>query len=138
MAVSISNAAAQSAVNAVGALPDNGFVRIYSGAVPALADTALGAQVLLAELALSADAFAAATDANPGATSAANTITDDSAANATGTAAFFRIVTSGGAAVLQGSVTAVGGGGDMEIQSTAITAGEPVRITSLTISLAEI
>ena len=46
--------------NAVGDALNLGYIRIYDGSQPANADTAVGAQNLLAELRFGADAFAAA------------------------------------------------------------------------------
>lgn len=110
------------------------LLRIYSGTVPTDADTALGAQVLLAELTMSDPAFGSAVDSSPGATATASAITDDTAANATGTASFFRIYQSDGTTCeMQGDVTATGGGGTLQINSTAIQSGAKVSVTSLTI-----
>lgn len=103
------------------------LIRIYdnTGGVPANADAALGAQVLLAELVCGTPfAAAAALKVLTG-----NAITTDASANASGTAAFFRLCTSGGAVVAQG-LCAVGGG-ELSLLNTAITAGVPVSITSL-------
>lgn len=51
---------------------------------------------------------------------------------ASGTAGYFRIKTSGGTAVLDGTVTLVGAGGDMQLTSTALTTGTPVDLGVLT------
>lgn len=72
-------------------------------------------------------AFGAA--ANGIATAAA--ITDDTSATG-GTIAKFELQQSDTTADVFGSVTATSGGGDIEISSTAITAGETVSVTSLT------
>jgi hypothetical protein len=77
-------AAANAALNARTALLNSGILRIYSGTRPATADTALGAQVLLAECTLNATAFGAA--ANRVAT--ANAVTQDTSANAAGNPSF--------------------------------------------------
>lgn len=61
-------------------------------------------------------------------------ITEDSAADATGTAAIFDVEDSAGVVIFSGAISATGGGGDMTMPSTSITAGEPIRITSLTYS----
>jgi hypothetical protein len=53
-------------------------------------------------------------------------------AAASGTAAKFRIRDRANAEVLQGTVTAVAGGGDIEADNTSIVSGQAVRITSLT------
>ena len=49
---------------AVDTVLDSGFLRIYDGTQPTDADTAIGAQVMLAELTLAATAFAAASAAS--------------------------------------------------------------------------
>lgn len=111
-----------------------GFLRIYDGTQPTNADTALGAQVLLAELPLNATAFAAA---SAGA-KAANAITSDASANATGTATWFSLVKSGGTrgdAVLDGSVGT--SGANLNLNSVAISSGAAVAVTSLSITQAE-
>lgn len=61
----------------------------------------------------------------------ANTINDDT--NATGgTVAKFRIFDSDATEVLSGTVTATGGGGDIELSSVSIGAGDTVSMSSLT------
>lgn len=141
MASSISNVAARAACDAVVDLVDGGagagLLRIYSGTIPADADTALGAQVLLAELTMSDPAFGAAADAAPGGRATANAITGDTSANATGTAAFYRLVDSNGTTIVQGSVTATGGGGDLQLNSVAIQSGAAVTVTSFTLTMPE-
>lgn len=132
----VSNGAAQDMLDALTALIDSGtaaLIRIYTGAVPANVDDGVGGATLLAELTMSATAFGAATDANPGAIATANAITADASANATGTAGFFAIITqSGGTLVAMGSVGT--SGTDMIINTTAITAGSQVQCTSFTLT----
>lgn len=142
MAISISNQAALAACDAIVDLADTGTppakLRIYSSTVPTDADTALGAQVLLAELTMSNPAFGSAADLNPGARATASAITDDSSADATGTATFFRIVKGGGSTcVIQGSVTATGGGGQLELNTVSLVAGALVQVTSCTVTMPE-
>ncbi len=61
----------------------------------------------------------------------AASITDDT--NATGgTVAKFQIKNGDGTAILTGTVTATGGGGDIELSSTSVGAGDTVSISSLT------
>lgn len=123
----LSNTAANAAVDAVTALANTGYLRIYDGSQPANANTAVGSQVLLAELRFGSTAFAAAVAG----VAAANTITDDSSANATGTATWYRVLKSDGTTVLfDGSVGT--SGANMNLGSTAINVGQPVGITSFT------
>jgi hypothetical protein len=125
---SISTAARSAAADAVTALIGaSGLLRIYEGAVPATAQAALGGgNNVLAELPLSADAFA---DAVAG-VSTANAITSDSSADKSGTATFFRVLTSGGTCVMQGSVGT--SGCDLNLSTTSIVLGGTVTVTSLT------
>lgn len=104
-----------------------GLLRIYDGTRPA---TGGAATTLLAELTLS-DPAAPAAAAGVLTLSA---ITQDSSANATGTATWFRIVDSDANAVFDGSVTATGGGGDLQLVTTSITATQPVQVSSFTIT----
>jgi hypothetical protein len=103
------------------------LLRIYSGTIPTAIGTALGAQVLLAELVCNAT-FA------PGAASGVltlNSIANDASADATGTASFFRIYRSNGTTgCVQGSVTATGGDGDMTLATVSLVAGAVVSVTS--------
>jgi len=107
------------------------LLRIYDGTQPVNADTAIGAQVLLAEL-------TCGTPFAPGAASGvltANAITQDSSANASGTATWFRLVDSGGTTtVMDGNVTVSGGGGDLQLVTTSIVATQPVQITSFVLT----
>lgn len=55
----------------------------------------------------------------------------DSAADAAGTAAHFRIYASDGTTChFQGSVTATGGGGDMSVDNVVFAAGQQFTVTS--------
>lgn len=123
----IPDAIANSQANIIGDAADAGLLRIYSGAIPATADTALGTQVLLAQLTLNAAAFPVAA---AGVITAA-AITGDTAADATGTAAFFRVLNAAGTLVLwQGTVGTADS--DLVLNSVAISVGAAVNVTSLT------
>lgn len=123
--------AAQAACNAMTALLNAGTLKIYTvgSGVPATAATAITDQVLLATLTLGNPAFGNA-DASGVAT--ANAITGDTSADATGTAAFFRLLTSGGASRFQGLVGT--SGCDLNLNSISIQIGAAVDVTSLTIT----
>jgi hypothetical protein len=59
----------------------------------------------------------------------------DTSADATGTAAHFRIYDSGGSTChAQGTVTATGGGGDMTVDSTSFTSGQQFTVTTFTLT----
>ena len=106
----------------------SGLLRIYDGTQPTNVATALGAQVLLAELALSATAFGAASAG----VLTANAISDDAAANATGTATWATLVTSGGTRIVDFSVGT--SGADLNFNSTAFQSGALVSVSALTIT----
>ena len=105
-----------------------GALKIYDGTRPTNADTAVGAQTLLAELTMNVTSFPAAA---AGAMTA-NAITDDASANATGTASWFRIESSAGAAVVDGDVSTASS--DLNLNTTAITSGVTVSVTSLVLT----
>lgn len=108
------------------------LIRIYDGTQPATADTAITSQVLLAEL----------TAANPmwGASSngvlTLGTVTDDSSANATGTASWARIVTgTANATVFDCDVGT--SGATINLNTVSIVAAGTVSITSGSMTFAD-
>jgi hypothetical protein len=122
-----SNAAVNAAADALCALLNTGYLRVYDGTQPATADTAVTTQVLLAELRFGATAFGAAVAG----VATANAITADASANATGTAAWFRALKSDGtSAVLDGSVGT--SGADLNLNSVAVQSGAEVSVTAFT------
>lgn len=105
-------------------------IKIYTGSMPATPETSITSQTLLATL----------TCSDPSATESGgvitfSAITQDSAADATGTAAWARMADSSGTAVWDFDVTATGGGGAIEMNTTAVVSGGPVALSSLTITL---
>lgn len=107
-------------------------LKIRTGAVPANC-AAADSGTVLATLNLPSDWMAAASSGSKALT---GTWQDTSADN-TGTAAHFRIYASDGTTCgLQGTVTATGGGGDIELQNTSIATGQSITITAFTISAA--
>lgn len=117
-------------LNALGPLANSGLLRIYSGSQPASPETAIGAQTLLAELELNATAFGAAANG----VITANAITDDDDADASGTAAWYRLVKSDGVTVLwDGSVGT--SNADLVLNSVAIQQHARVSVTSFTYTL---
>ena len=108
-----------------------GTIMIYSGTIPASGDAALSSNTQLAHLVCSKPSSAA-----PSAkTLTFNPITQDTSADATGVASFFRILDSNANVIVQGAVTAVGGGGDLQMNTTSIVAGGPVQITACSFTL---
>lgn len=102
------------------------LLRLYDGSRPATGGTAT---TLLAELTCNAT-FA------PGASSGVltlNAITQDSSANASGTATWFRIVKSDGTTfVMDGNVGT--SGSDLNLVTNVIVATQPVSVTSFVIT----
>lgn len=116
------NARADAITTAAGA---SAKLRIYDGSRPATGGTAT---TLLAELVCNAT-FA------PGASGGVltlNAITNDSSADATGTATWFRLVTSGNSFVLDGNVGT--SGSDLNLNTTSLVAGGPVAVTSFVLT----
>lgn len=102
-----------------------GLLRIYDGTRPA---TGGAATTLLAELTFSDPSSAAAASG----VLTASSITQDSSANATGTATWFRVVDSTAAFVMDGNVGT--SGSDLNLTTTSITATQPVSVTSFVIT----
>lgn len=127
LSVAVRNARLDQVESVIGA---SAILRIRTGAPPAncaAADTG----TVLAEMALPSDWMAAAA---AGAKALAGTW-EDASADGTGTAAHFRIYDSGGTVCgLQGTVTATGGGGDMELDNTSIAATQPVSVSAFTLT----
>ena len=121
----LSNAAANAEADALAALLNSGYLRIYDGSQPADANTAVSSQVLLAELRFGATAFGAAVAG----VITANAITGDSDANATGTAAWFRALKSDGTTVvMDGSVGT--SGTNLVVATTSIALHQTVNCSS--------
>jgi hypothetical protein len=107
------------------AVGNAGLLRIYDGTRPA---TGGAATTLLAELTCGTPFAAGAS----GGVLTLTTPTQDASANASGTATWFRITTSGGTAVIDGNVGT--SGSDLNLTTTTITSGQPVSVTSWTIT----
>lgn len=116
MAATLETVARNAACDAVVDLLDGGTIEFQTG---------VDAEV--ATLTLGTPAFGAAASG----TATANAITDDTSATG-GTIAKAVFKTSAAAAVFTVSVTATGGGGDIELSSLAIGAGDTVSLTSYT------
>lgn len=101
------------------------LLRIYDGTRPA---TGGAATTLLAELTFSDPAAPAAS----GGQLTASAITQDSSANATGTATWFRVVDSAANFVMDGNVGT--SGSDLNLTTTSITSGQPVSVSSFVLT----
>jgi hypothetical protein len=121
------NAAADAVVDLVDAGTPPGLLKIYddTSGVPASVNASLGSAVLLATLPMSNPAFGAAS----GGVATAGSITSDTSADASGTAAFFRITNAAGTAIIQGTVGT--SGCDLNLSSVSIVAGGTIAVSSL-------
>lgn len=133
MALQFSVAARNASLDALeSTVSTSAILRIRSGAAPADCATADSGTVL-AELTLPSDWMAAASSGSK----AKSGTWQDASADASGTAAHFRIYDSGGSTChVQGTVTGTGGGGDMTLDSASITSGQSVTITAFTLTAA--
>lgn len=125
----LTNAAASAAADAVVDLIDAGgagTIKIYTATIPTDANTALGAQTLLATLTFSATAFGSASNG----VATANSITSDSSADATGTAAWARIASGAGTTIMD--VTVGTSGEDINFNTVSFVSGAVIAISSLT------
>jgi hypothetical protein len=108
---------------------NNGYLRIYDGTQPANADTAVSTQTLLAELRFNTTAAPAAVNG----VLTFNALTADSSANASGTASWFRALSSNGStAVMDGTVGETADTPNLVLNSKAISAGASVSVSSFT------
>lgn len=130
LVVGLRSAIAQLIVDAIDAGTDAGIIEFYDGAQPAGPATAVTTQVLLGTL----------TCSDPAADVAAGVITfaavtQDSAADASGTASWARVKDSSGAAVADFDVTNEAGTGAIKVNTVTIYAGGPIQMTSFTITI---
>ena len=129
MALQKSIVARNAELDALAPLANNGFIRIYTGGIPATPETAVSG-TLLAELRFNATAFGAAAAG----VITANAITSDASADNTGTAGTYRALKSDGTTALwDGTVST--SGADLNLNSVGISAGVTVAITALTVTL---
>lgn len=127
LSVAVRNARLDAIETTVG---ESAVLKIRTGAQPGACATADSGTVL-ATLTLQSDWMAAA---SAGSKAKAGTW-EDASADATGTAAHWRLYASDGTTChAQGTVTATGGGGDMTVDSTSFTATQAFTVTSFTLT----
>lgn len=131
MAVQLSVAVRNARLDAIEtAIGTSAVLKIRTGAAPADVATADSGTVL-ASLTLPSDWLAAASSGSK----AKSGTWQDTSADATGTAAHFRIYASDGTtAHLQGTVTVTGGGGDLTLDNVSIASGQSVTISSFSLT----
>lgn len=124
---SVRNAMLDAIETAIGV---SAVLKIRTGSVPANC-AAADSGTVLATCSLPSDWLGAASS---GVKSQSGTWQDTSA-DATGTAAHFRIYASDGTTChAQGTVTITGGGGDMTVDSTSFTSGQQFTVTSFSLT----
>jgi hypothetical protein len=131
MAIQFSAAVRNARLDAIEtAISTSAVLKIRTGAAPANVATADSGTVL-ATLTLPSDWMAAAS----GGAKAKSGTWQDSSADATGTAAHFRVYASDGTtAHIQGTVTLTGGGGDMTVDNTSFASGQNFTVTGFTLT----
>jgi hypothetical protein len=131
MAIKISNAVKDARLDAIEtAIGTSAVLKIRTGTPPTnIGDADSG--TVLATLTLPSDWMAAAS----GGSKAKAGTWEDASADAQGAAGHFRIYASNGTTQhIQGTVTATGGGGDMELSSINLDVGMTVTITTFTLT----
>lgn len=125
--VTVRNARLDAIETAIGT---SAVLKIRTGSVPATCATA-DAGTVLATLTLPSDWMAAASSGSK----AKSGTWEDTSADNTGTAEHWRLYASDGTTChLQGTVTATGGGGDLQVDNTSFAAGQSFTVTTFTIS----
>lgn len=120
-------------VNAFTGLLNSGFIKVYTGAQPALNGAVSG--TLLASMTFSATAFPAAVASGGVVTATANAITSGTAGN-TGTAGYMALVKSDNTTVVAtGSVGT--SGADLNLNTLSITSGNTVSCASFLVTMNE-
>lgn len=121
--VTVRNARLDAIETAIGV---SAVLKIRTGAAPANC-AAADSGTVLATINLPSDWMAAASSG----TKAKSGTWQDASADATGTAAHYRLYASDGTTCHeQGTITATGGGGDMTLDNVSIATGQTVTITS--------
>lgn len=131
MAVQLSTAVRNARLDSIETtIGTSAVLKIRTGAQPANVATADSGTVL-ATLSLPSDWMAAASSGSK----AKSGTWEDTSADATGTAAHWRLYASDGTtAHAQGTVTATGGGGDMTVDNTSFASGQAFTVTSFTLT----
>jgi hypothetical protein len=131
MAIQLSTAVRNARLDVIeSTIGTSAIMRIRTGAAPANCGTADSGTVL-ATLTLPSDWM----DAASGGVKALAGTWQDTSADATGTAAHYRIYDSGGSTChIQGTVTATGGGGDMTVDNTSFASGQQFTVTTFSLT----
>lgn len=122
----------QAKANAIASAVGNaGILTIYSGTQPTTGGTATTALVALT----CGTPFApSATGTLGGSVTLSPTLPSATTATVAGTATWYRVTTSGGTQVIDGTVTATGGAGDLQLTTTSVSVGLQIQLTSWSIA----
>ena len=131
MSVQLSTAVRNAMLDAIETtVGTSAVLKIRTGAPPANC-AAADSGTVLATLSLPSDWMAAASSG----TKAQSGTWSDSSADATGTAAHWRLYASDGTTCgAQGTVTITGGGGDITVDNTSFASGQAFSITGFTLT----
>lgn len=127
MTITLNTALKNTLLDGIDAVFNNGTCVLYTGAPPGAGNAATG--TVLATINLGADSFAAAS----GGTKAKNN-TWTATATGAGVAGYFRLINAGATQILEGTVTATGGGGDITLDNTNIAVGQTVTINTFVLN----
>lgn len=128
MAEKINDAARNRATDSVGDDFNSAIMYFYTGSQPASAGSA-ATGTLLGQGTLPADAMAAASGGV-----AAKSGTWTISISVGGDVGYFRVVSASGDRRYDGAVTATGGGGEIELPSVTVVAGQNVTVNTFTIT----
>jgi hypothetical protein len=121
MAITLNATTANSLATALAtAIGSSATIKVYTGSKPATPETAVSGTLL----------FTVTISGSFSASGGSITASDPAsvAPAASGTAGYFRVATSGATGIMDGTVTATGGGGDMQLGSTTISTGVNVDL----------
>jgi hypothetical protein len=127
LSATVRNARLEAIETAIGA---SAILKLFAGTIPANC-AAADAGSSLATLALPADYLAAAAAG----VKAKSGTWQDLSADSTGTVTHYRVYASDGTTChLQGTVTATGGGGDMQVDNTSIATAQNIEVTAFSLT----
>ena len=130
LTTAVRNAMGDAILTALNAGSGAATLDVYTGTQPAGPATAVTDQVLLGTLTFSDPA-----GSTSGGVITFGAITQETAADATGAAAWVRLRDSTGAAVMDGDVTVTAGTGLLKLNTLSIVAGGPIQVTSGTLTM---
>lgn len=126
----VKNTALDTVKTAIDAGVGAGTIKVYTGTQPTAPADAITTQTLLGTL-----TFSDPCGTSSGGTLTFSAITQDTSADATGTATWARIADSAGNTVFDCDVTATGGGGTIQFNTTSFVQNGPILISSFTLSV---